>query len=124
MKKENYNLTRDLEKLREIKNLQDEELNSLRNIVKEKEKVTNEKLVKSSDDNMKEFELDISNKKVKELELAMRNVTLENANLKEDRDKLINDVTKIDQYEKQIEKLQEALHVSKLQIEEVSFLFA
>ncbi|KAJ8971809.1 hypothetical protein NQ317_004839 [Molorchus minor] len=120
LKRENFSLSRDLEKLNEINKLQENELISLKQSLQEKQQQVNEKLVKSADNNMKEFELDIANKKVKELELEVENMTLENAHLRKDKIKLLDGFSKKDDYEKEIEKLQEQLHRSKIQIEEAN----
>ncbi|KAJ8935427.1 hypothetical protein NQ314_012847 [Rhamnusium bicolor] len=90
LKQENYNLTRDLEKLKETNNVQDLELTTLKNALKAKERQSNEKLSKSSDDNIKEFQLDISNKKSERTGAKME--LLKVKSLDEEKQKSLNEV--------------------------------
>ncbi|KAJ8949247.1 hypothetical protein NQ318_022760 [Aromia moschata] len=118
LKKENFNLTRDMEELVEKMKLQENDLIALRQTLKDREQQANEKLAQSADNNLRAFDLEIANKKMKELELAIQKMTQDNANLRENNATLTMELSKIDGYEKEIENLQHLLHCSKTQMEE------
>lgn len=105
-KEEISNLTSETDRLKQIIDVQNQELITVRNIMKEKEKQVDQKLVQSSDDNLKAFELDVANKKVRDLEKSLQDLTLENSVLKNANERLIVNSVESD---KQKEKLQTAL---------------
>lgn len=112
-----------MEQVKTIKNAQEEEMSALRQASEKKKECCQEKLNRTTDNNLKAFELDVANKKVKELELAMENLNLENNILKEDKSKLIGVNNRIEDYEKEIDKLQTTLHSTKKELEDVCIRF-
>lgn len=80
----------------------------------------NEKLTQTSESNLKEFDLDIAQKKISDLEMDMKKITLENLTLKQEAQKLDEGCMKNTTYEKRIEELEEQLKCSKYGIEQVN----
>ncbi|XP_018567507.1 NF-kappa-B essential modulator isoform X2 [Anoplophora glabripennis] len=117
LKKENYNLIRELEQLKAVKNAQDEDIVSLTKAIREKEQRSAETNNPKSKENF-ELELDMVNKTIKQLEVGMKNLTVENEALKEEKVKVIEVNKKVEEYEKEIDGLQTILHASKRELEE------
>lgn len=114
LKKENYNLIRELEQLKAIKTAQDEEIVSLRQTIDGKEQCSKETMDPKSKN--VEFMLDMANKHIKQLESGMKNLTVENETIKAEKDKWVGN--KVEEYEKEIDRLQTAFNSSKMELDE------
>ncbi|KAG5890913.1 hypothetical protein JTB14_024910 [Gonioctena quinquepunctata] len=122
LKKDNISKSHELEKMKEIIKSKENETATLKIDLQNKEFICHEKLAQSTDNNIKEFELDIANKKVMELEIALKELTLKNANLKEknsnltkenlnligDKSKLVNSIEQNKICKTQLEDLEAA----------------
>ncbi|XP_018567726.1 optineurin [Anoplophora glabripennis] len=111
LKKENSNISRELEQLKASKKTQEEEVNSLKQALMEKEQFYQEKLSLITK-NINE------KKELKETELN-KNLTVENTEYKA---KLICAYSKIEEYKKEIDSLQRALHSIKSEFQEAKQL--
>lgn len=111
------NLTNETDRLKQIIDMQNQELITVKNIMKEKEKLTDQKLVESSDNNMKAFELDVANNKIKELEKSLQNMNLENSTLKSENEKLSADSSEVNKQHEKIKITLEQLQQVEKELE-------
>nr|XP_023020703.1 NF-kappa-B essential modulator isoform X1 [Leptinotarsa decemlineata] len=104
------------EKMAEQKNQiskRDGEINRLQSILRDREHQCYENLVRTTDNNLKEFEVDVANKKIKELEMELQlsiaereNLSAENLRLKQlakENENVIKELEKIKASEEAIE---------------------
>ncbi|CAG9820944.1 unnamed protein product [Phaedon cochleariae] len=88
MKADNLMVKHQLEKSNELSETQKNEIADLKLKIEESKRLTNAKIAQSSDNNIKEFELDAANKKIKELENILKTSMVENKILNEEKSKL------------------------------------
>ncbi|CAG9820945.1 unnamed protein product [Phaedon cochleariae] len=85
---DNLMVKHQLEKSNELSETQKNEIADLKLKIEESKRLTNAKIAQSSDNNIKEFELDAANKKIKELENILKTSMVENKILNEEKSKL------------------------------------
>ncbi|CAH1110026.1 unnamed protein product [Psylliodes chrysocephalus] len=118
LKMEKENLKRDLTKATEVNTNLEAEIVELKRSLKEQATAKNEVLLQRSDDNIKEFQLDVANKKIKDLEAAAEKLLAENKMYASNMAKIKEDTKKeMDDMRNQLEKLALNENQVKLKIE-------
>nr|CAH7714582.1 unnamed protein product [Callosobruchus chinensis] len=113
LKKDKENLTHELEKQKDVVSLKNEAIKKLQETLASKE--SNESLNQTSNNNLKEFELEMANKKIKDLECENQKLKDENADLHRNLESL-KEASKPN--EERIRKLQGELDLAKTEIEQ------
>nr|CAH7751765.1 unnamed protein product [Callosobruchus chinensis] len=113
LKKDKENLAHELEKQKDVVSLKNEAIKKLQETLASKE--SNESLNQTSNNNLKEFELEMANKKIKDLEGENQKLKDENADLHRNLESL-KEASKPN--EERIRKLQGELDLAKTEIEQ------
>nr|CAI5856757.1 unnamed protein product [Callosobruchus analis] len=113
LKKDKENLVHELEKQKDVVSRKDEIIKTLQETLASKE--SNVSLNQTSNNNLKEFELEMANKKIKDLECENQKLKDENADLHRNLESVKEDSKP---NEERIRKLQGELDIAKTEIEQ------
>ncbi|RZB66632.1 Nemo domain containing protein [Asbolus verrucosus] len=114
-KEENSKLANDVEKYKNIKELQDEEIINLKR--KEKERENKGYVANSAEQNIIQFDLQIAKEKIEDLQTELAEANLEKVNLASENEKLVEKLVVTPKLEEELQFKEKEINDLKMQLE-------